>query len=175
MKPPKSIFVYHINIINFQKANIIVLFLLVLGLPTAQAQEAVISAGGDALGSGGSVAYSVGQIIYATNIGTNGLVAQGVQQPYTISTVLGIEEDPIKLDFTAYPNPTINFLTLNVGKAELSSLSFQLYDLRGILIESRKILNSTETISMENLTSGMYFLKVTNNNKDLKTFKIIKY
>jgi hypothetical protein len=175
MKTQKSIFRYHISIINIQKSYIILLFLLVFGLLTAQAQEAAIAAGGDALGSGGSVAYSVGQIVYATNIGTYGLVAQGVQQPYTISTVLGIEEDPIKLDFTAYPNPTINFLTLNVGNAELSSLSFQLYDLRGILIESRKILNSTEKIGMENLPSGMYFLKVTNNNKDLKTFKIIKY
>jgi hypothetical protein len=102
-------------------------------------------------------------------------VAQGVQQPYTISVVLGIEDNSINLDFTAYPNPTINFLTLNVGNAELSTLSFQLYDLRGILIESRKIVSSTETIGMENLPSAMYFLRVTNNNKDVKTFKIIKY
>jgi hypothetical protein len=163
------------NIVNIQKIKKVIFFWLVFGLLTAQAQEAVIAAGGDASGSAGTVAYSVGQIIYSTNTGINGLVAQGVQQPYTISTVLGVEDNPIKLDFTAYPNPTINFLTLNVGNAELSSLSFHLYDLRGILIESRKILNSTETIGMENLPSGMYFLKVTNNNKDLKTFKIIKY
>lgn len=175
MKPPKSIFRYLINIVNIQKTKKVIFFLLVFGLLTAQAQEAVIAAGGDASSSEGTVAYSVGQIIYSTNTGINGLVAQGVQQPYTISTVLGVEDNPIKLDFTAYPNPTINFLTLNVGNAELSSLSFHLYDLRGILIESRKILNSTETIGMENLPSGMYFLKVTNNNKDLKTFKIIKY
>ena len=102
-------------------------------------------------------------------------MAQGVQQPYTISVVLGIEDNSINLDFTAYPNPTINFLTLNVGNAELSTLSFQLYDLRGILIESRKIVSSTETIGMENLPSAMYFLRVSNNNKDVKTFKIIKY
>ncbi|MHA8082290.1 T9SS type A sorting domain-containing protein [Aquirufa sp. A-Brett2-15D] len=158
-----------------QKIKIVVLFLLVLGLLTAQAQVAVIATGGDASGSAGTVAYSVGQIVYATNIGTYGLVAQGVQQPYAISIVLGIEDNSINLDFTAYPNPTINFLTLNVGNAELSTLSFQLYDLRGILIESRKIVSSTETISMENLPSAMYFLRVTNNNKDVKTFKIIKY
>jgi hypothetical protein len=172
---PKSIFSYQINIINIQKSNLIALFLWVLGPLTAQAQEAVISAGGDASGNAGTVAYSIGQIVYATNIGTNGLVAQGVQQPYTISTVLGIEDNSIKLDFTAYPNPTINFLTLNVGNAELSTLSFQLYDLRGELIESRKILSSTEKIGMENLPSAMYFLKVANNYIEIITFKIIKY
>ena len=175
MATDQSIFKYSINIINIQKTKIVVLFLLVLGLLTAQAQVAVIVAGGDASGSLGTVAYSIGQIVYTTHMATNGLVAQGVQQPYTISTVLGIENNSIKLDFTAYPNPTINFLTLNVGNAELSTLSFQLYDLRGILIESRKILSSTETIGMENLPSAMYFLKVSNNNKEIKTFKIFKY
>lgn len=150
------------------------LFLLVFGPLTAQSQVAVIAAGGGASGSAGTIAYSVGQIVYVTNTGSNGLVAQGVQQPYTISVALGIEETTIQLDFTAYPNPTFNFLTLNVGNAELSTLGFQLYDLSGKLIESRKIRNRIETINMENLPSALYFLKVDNNNIDVKTFKIIK-
>lgn len=150
------------------------LFLLVFGPLTALSQVAVIAAGGGASGSAGTIAYSVGQIVYVTNTGSNGLVAQGVQQPYTISVALGIEETTIQLDFTAYPNPTFNFLTLNVGNAELSTLGFQLYDLSGKLIESRKIRNRIETINMENLPSALYFLKVDNNNIDVKTFKIIK-
>jgi hypothetical protein len=147
--------------------------LLGLGL-TAQAQQATTATGGDASGSGGTVAYSLGQIVYTTNTGTNGSVAQGVQQPYEISIVLGIEDNSINLELVAYPNPTNNFLTLNVGKAELSTLNFQLYDILGKLIESRKIISSTETIGMANLPSATYFLKVSNNNNELKTFKIIK-
>lgn len=147
--------------------------LLGLGL-TAQAQQATTATGGDASGSGGTVAYSLGQIVYTTNTGTNGSVAQGVQQPYEISIVLGIEDNSINLELVAYPNPTTNFLTLNVGKAELSTLNFQLYDILGKLIESRKIISSTETIGMANLPSATYFLKVSNNNNEVKTFKIIK-
>ena len=147
--------------------------LLGLGL-TAQAQQATTATGGNASGSGGTVAYSVGQIVYTTKTGTNGSVAQGVQQPYEISIVLGIDNHSIKLELTAYPNPTTNFLTLNVGKAELSGLNFELVDLTGKLIESRKIVNGTETIGMENLPTATYFLKVTNNNNEVKTFKIIK-
>ena len=148
-------------------------FLLGLGL-TAQAQQATTATGGNASGSGGSVAYSVGQIVYTTNTGTTGSVAQGVQQAYEISIVLGIEDNSINLELIAYPNPTTNFLTLNVGKAALSTLNFQLYDISGKLIESRKIISSTETIGMENLPSATYFLKVVNNNQEVKTFKIIK-
>ena len=140
----------------------------------AQAQESTNASGGDDTGSGGTVAYSVGQIVYTTNTGTTGSVAQGVQQPYEISVVLGIEDNSINLELTAYPNPTANFLTLNVGKAELSTLNFQLFDISGKLIESRKIISSSETIAMEKLPTATYFLKVTYNNNEVKTFKIIK-
>ena len=157
---------------KYKKVKISVL-LLGLGL-TAQAQQATTATGSDASGSGGTVAYSVGQIVYTTNTGTNGSVAQGVQQPYEISIVLGIDNHTINLELTAYPNPTTNFLTLNVGNFELSTLNFQLYDILGKLIESRKIISSSETIAIENLPTATYFLKVTNNNNEVKTFKIIK-
>ena len=157
-----------------QKRVKLSVLLLGLGL-TAQAQQATIATGGDASGSGGTIAYSVGQIVYATNTGTTGSLAQGVQQAYEISIVLGIDNHSINLELTAYPNPTTNFLTLNVGNAELSTLNFQLYDINGRLIESRKIISSSETIAMEKLPTANYILKVTNNNnKEVKTFKIIK-
>jgi hypothetical protein len=147
--------------------------LLGLGL-TTQAQQVTTATGGNASGSGGTFAYSVGQIVYTTNTGTTGSVAQGVQQPYEISILLGVDDNSIKLELTAYPNPTTNCLTLDIGKAELSTFNFQLYDISGKSIESRKIISSTETIGMENLPSATYFLKVTNNNSEIKTFKIIK-
>ena len=147
--------------------------LLGLGL-TAKAQQATTATGGNASGSGGSVAYSVGQIVYTTNTGANGSVAQGVQQAYEISIVTGLEDTQISLNMQAYPNPTTDYLTLNVGNFELSTLNFQLYDISGKLIESRKIISSTETIATGNLSSATYFLKVSNNNNEVKSFKIIK-
>lgn len=45
-------------------------------------QESVNAAGGDAMGTGGTASYSVGQVVYTT-IGENGTkVAQGVQQAF---------------------------------------------------------------------------------------------
>ena len=147
--------------------------LLGLGL-TAQAQQAITTTGGNASSSEGSISYSVGQIVYKTNSGSTGSAAQGVQQPYEISILLGIEDNSINLKLTAYPNPTSNFLTLNASNAKLSTLNFELYDISGKLIESRKIISSSETIAMENLPNATYFLKVNNNNNEVKIFKIIK-
>jgi len=156
-----------------QKKVKLSILLLGLGL-TAQAQQATIVTGGNASGSGGTGDYNIGQVAYTTNIGTTGSVAQGVQQAYEVSIVLGTDNHAIKLDVTVFPNPTTDYLTLDVGNSELFTMNFQLCDLTGKIIENKKITNTVETISMENLASGTYFLKVTNNNQGVKTFKIIK-
>ena len=75
-----------------KKLKLSAVLLLGLGLTGLQAQESVNATGGNASGSGGSASYSVGQVVYTNNTGTSGSVAQGVQQPFEISVVTGIEE-----------------------------------------------------------------------------------
>jgi len=158
-----------------KKLKLSAVLLLGLGLTGLQAQESVNATGGDALGSGGSASYSVGQVVYTTNTGTSGSVAQGVQQPYEISVVTAIEEAKgINLSVTAYPNPTTDYLTLLIDELEISNLSYQLYDMNGKLLQSQKITGNQTSIVMSNLVPATYFLKVTDNQKEVKTFKIIK-
>lgn len=149
--------------------------LLGLGLTGLQAQESVNATGGNASGSGGSVSYSVGQVVYTTSTGTSGSVAQGVQQPYEISVVTAIEQAKgISLSVTAYPNPTTDYLTLEVKYFELTTLHFQLFDMSGKLLQSEKITGNQTSIVMSNLVPANYFVKVIQGNKEVKTFKIIK-
>ncbi|OCB78762.1 T9SS type A sorting domain-containing protein [Flavobacterium crassostreae] len=148
--------------------------LLGIGL-TMQAQQTTNATGNNALGSGGTASYSVGQIVYTTNTDTAGSIAQGVQQPYEIAVVLGLDNHHfIDLELAAYPNPTADYLILNTGKLELTTLQLQLYSSVGKLIENRKIASNSEKINLEHLPKGIYFLKVNNNNQETKTFKIIK-
>ncbi len=150
-------------------------FLFCLGFTAVQAQEATVASGGDASGSGGSASYSVGQVVYTTNIGTNGSVVQGVQQPYEISVVTAIEEAKgINLSILAYPNPTTNYLELKVESEKLKDLSFQLFDMNGKLLENEKIISNQTSIVMSNFAPSNYFVKVIQGNKEIKTFKIIK-
>jgi len=160
-----------------KKTKLTALLLLGIGFNNGYAQQATIASGGDASGSGGSVAYSVGQIVYTTNTGTTGSVTQGVQQPYEISITTGLLETGVNLNLTAYPNPTTSYLMLQIdASAALSnqSMSYQLYDNSGKLLESNTIVASSTTIKMEQMPTGTYLLKVTQNNKEVKTFKIIK-
>ena len=145
---------------------------LLLGLGGLHAQENAVTTGGEATGAGGTASYSVGQVVYTTNTGTNGSVAQGVQQPYEISTTVGINETSINLELSVYPNPTTDYWTLKVE--DNTELNYQLYDNQGKIIENKKVTANSTTISMEALPKSIYFLNVTDNKQVVKTFKIIK-
>jgi hypothetical protein len=160
------------------KKNLLILLGLTISLFT-NAQVAIPTTGGNASGSGGSISYTIGQVIYTTNTGTNGSVAQGVQQPFEISIVTGIEQAKgINLNCSVYPNPTTDYLTLKVDNIELSALNFQLFDINGRLLVNKKIVGNESTIPMKNLVPATYFLKVIQmmhtSSQEVKTFKIIK-
>lgn len=146
-----------------------------LGLTGLQAQESINTTGGNASGAGGTASYSVGQVVYTTNTGTNGSLAQGVQQPFEISIVMSIPEAKgINLSVSAYPNPTTDLLILEVKDFGNSALSFQLYDMQGKLLETKTITGNKTNIVTSNLMPANYFVKVLENNKEIKVFKILK-
>jgi hypothetical protein len=159
-----------------KKALIVLIAFCIFGFGTAiRAQNAIPASGGNATGSGGTVTYTIGQVVYTKYTGTNGSVAQGVQQPYEISVVTGIvEAKDISLEIEVYPNPATDFAKLKIENYQVKNLRYQLYDINGSLLKDNKVEGIETSISMQNLLPSMYFLKVTDNNKVIKTFKIIK-
>jgi hypothetical protein len=158
--------------IKVKFSAIVLLSSLLTGL---HAQEALPVTGGDASGSGGVASYTVGQVVYLTHTGTGGSEAQGVQQPFEISIISGIEEGKsITLQYLVYPNPVTEMLTLKIRGELRTDYVVSIYDMNGIRLVHIKI-NSIETsIDMKNLVPATYILKMTDNNKEVKTFKIIK-
>lgn len=145
------------------------------GLQAQQIYSSVAASGGNASGAGGSVSYSVGQTFYVTAFGTNGSVSQGVQQPYEISVITGIDDIfGIDLNFSVYPNPTSGMLTLKVENDELNDFSYELFDISGRKIRIEKLMDRETRIDMADLNSSTYILRVIKANKEVKSFKIIK-
>ena len=138
------------------------------------AQENIPASGGNATGSGGSSSYSVGQLVYTTSTGSGGTIAQGVQQSFELITLSNPELTTVNLRAVTYPNPTSDYIILNISDSSLSNLSYNLYDVAGKLISNGAITNSETQIKMQHLNSAIYFLKVNQNSAELKSFKIIK-
>lgn len=152
----------------------ILLVFMLFCLPRLIAQQATVATGGNSTGAGGSATYSIGQVAYKAQIGTTGTLTQGAQQPYEISTLSGSEFTNITLEALVYPNPTTSFVKLSIKNSAIENLRYQLFDLRGRVLSVAKILNAETVIEMESYPSATYLLKVNSNNKELKTFKIIK-
>ena len=140
----------------------------------AQAQQSVNSSGGNATGSGGTVSYSIGQVVYTTNSGNSGNVAQGVQQTYEIIPA-GINEEEPKISLSVFPNPITDHLILQVNEVEHSTLNFQLCDMQGKQLSKGQIIAKQTQINTASLSSATYFINVINQeNQKVQTFKIIK-
>ena len=159
---------------NQKKTKLMLLFLAGISISGLKAQDAATASGGDASGAGGSATYSVGQVAYTSIENASGSVYQGVQQPYVL-TPDGINTNPdIDLSMSVYPNPSTTLINLSVQNMDLTNLSFQLFDVLGKLLVTQKITNNQTSIVMEEFAAGSYFLKVSDNNAELKSFKIIK-
>lgn len=142
---------------------------------TIQAQNSIPATGGIASGAGGTVSYTIGQIAYPTITGTTGIITQGVQQPYEISVVTEIKEAAgIKLEMSVYPNPANGYVNLKIEEYDTDNLKYKLYDIHGMLLQERQVEGNETQIQLGYLLPGTYLLKIIDNRKEIKTFRIIK-
>ena len=156
------------------KKTFLIVIVNILSIIYLQAQDAVVSTGGDASGSGGTAAYSVGQVIYTTNTSSSGTISEGVQQAYEIYSV-GIIETKLNISLLIFPNPTNNKITLQIQDYNNEKLTYHLFDVQGKLLINKAIISNQTQINMSDLPSATYFINVVSQeNKKVQSFKIIK-
>ena len=85
---------------------------------------------------------------------------------YPTSTVLGVSEFS-KDNFVLYPNPTTDFIQVNIEK----SLNYSIVNYLGQIIKSGQIKN--KVINVNDLVAGVYVLKITDGEK-LVSKKFVK-
>jgi hypothetical protein len=146
--------------------------MMLINLSSSLGQSNTVSAGGDAEGSNGSVSYSIGQVFYVAAEGENGNVNQGVQQPYDAEIITGIERKDIRA--VIYPNPTLGQIQLQFDSDSYANYRAELIDATGRLIIDQNQLASSNTFSLEMASSGIYTLLVYQNNKLVKSFRVVK-
>jgi hypothetical protein len=176
------------------------LLLLILLSLFAQAQEeepeantvsilhsVTIPSGGDAYSNGGSVAYSIGQVLYLSHSDSENSINEGIQHPLMnaseeaspVVEKFNPAEEPgnspaTDINIIAYPNPMTEFLIVEITNFKAEGYSYQLFDLHGRLLKMDVLENRSTKIRPNNLESAMYILKVFKQNQNIETFKIIK-
>ncbi|MBK8242341.1 MAG: T9SS type A sorting domain-containing protein [Saprospiraceae bacterium] len=146
---------------------------LIFTAPELYSQNGFVTLGGNTSGNGGTLSYSVGQLVYKSQTGFNGNINQGVQQPYEIFTV-AIAEEFLDISVSIFPNPTLDMLIININDVDSKTLNYQLYDIQGKLLIRHNIFKNQTKITTENLPASTYVLKINSENKPIQSFKIIK-
>ena len=84
---------------------------LLLSVLACSGQQTTSAAGSDAVGNGGSVSYSIGQIDYSQSAGNGFVFSEGVQQPFEIF-ITGVEDVLEAIGVHVFPNPAKDYLDI---------------------------------------------------------------
>ena len=152
--------------------NTLLLLSIILSF-SLYAQISVNSAGAEATGQGGSLSYSVGQVVYSASSSSAGSASAGVQQAYEVSVATQISATNLNIDASVYPNPTTDFLILNVPEIE-ENYTYQVTDINGKLLNTGLINNTQTNLDFSSYVIGTYFIKLVQANSNIKTFQVIK-
>ena len=102
-------------------------------------------------------------VIYAKGSSTNYAYHGGNRGFTTLSVTLGISENKL-LSFEMYPNPVSDVLNIQLptgtDKAEVG-----VYDYTGRLVSSKTISSNDSTLDVQNISKGIYIIRVTTNSK----------
>jgi len=79
-------------------------------------------------------------------------------------------EDFESINFSIYPNPSKDFLTIEGNNTILKAT---VYDLTGKQLLGQDVSTNSASIDLRNLTQGMYMISVTTNNSQ-QTYRFIK-
>lgn len=144
-----------------------------LGMAGVHAQVSITSSGGNAQGSGGSSSYSIGQTFVQSQSNGTASVLQGVQQAVVL-TNLGTSKLGNHI-VIVYPNPTTDYLELQLSKAPKWRYWFVLYDAHGKAVRKLSIDEVQTTLHLGDLPAANYTAFVYDEHqRELQTFKIIK-
>jgi len=88
--------------------------------------------------------------------GTIEVVAQGT---------LSLSQQTFDLNFSIKPNPSSNFLTINLESVQLGDYQLEVYDVLGKRVYQRLLSRAQSSVDVSNWKSGVYLVKVFNDQQ----------
>lgn len=137
-------------------------------------QSNFVTLGNDLSNSNASLSISIGQLDYSYTKNEKGSLSQGLQQIIEIIDETDATFHFSNVEIKVFPNPASTHLTLSAQIQKSQKFSFTISDQKGRLISKETISKELTQISIEHLPTGIYFINISDSNKLLKAFKIIK-
>jgi len=150
----------------------LILYML-FGFSIISAQEVVGPAGDSHGNANGSVSSAISEPVPETFTGKNKILTQGFHKANLVVTL--IDELPgLDFEISAFPNPAADIVKLQISNESIAWLQYKLYDINGNLYLQNRLGSSETEIPFGDLHPAEYILIVTDQNKEYKSFKIVK-
>jgi hypothetical protein len=136
-------------------------------------QEIICTAGSNDVSTIGQLSWTIGDLITDTYTSTSSILCQGFNQNFQIAT--DVEElTNVGFSVEAFPNPATNFLKLKVFNKKQGKMSLSLFDLTGKKLIQRSLETDDMEIPLTGLAPSVYLIKIFDNDREIKSLKIIK-
>lgn len=136
----------------------------------AQPHELVSASGASFRNSSGFISYSIGELITTTLTSPSAVLTQGFHQTrYRNVPVINLSA----IQMAVFPNPVEDLLFLQVD--EPRGFDYQLYDIRGGLLEQGQVLDERTEIDFSARAPAIYILRVSKQKEEVRLFQIVKY
>lgn len=155
--------------------TIIFLFIIFISF-SINAQQSSVSGGGVSQNNTGTatVSYTIGLPFYTSHMDTLGSINMGLQHAYDIIPT-SVNEKSIQVSAFTYPNPTTDFVTIEIKEKEITNFRFVLSDIKGKIIQEGILIQPKTELTLKMLPSSTYLISILQHDKEINTFKIIKH
>ena len=75
---------------------------------------------------------------------------------------------------SVYPNPAVDYLTIEMSDLQLKQATFVLYDAIGRVVKTQLLTSNSTKMDVNNLEQGTYYLQILNDNKTIGVRKFVK-
>lgn len=158
---------------KFKNKLLVPLCLFGAGFGHLLAQSVVSTAGGESLSPAARLSWTMGEVITETPTQKDVILTQGYQQS-KLEVISLNSDDPVSSLCNLFPNPTNGNLVIDFrGRLDKDS-KYSIYDSNGNEVIQNNLVQQLNFLSLRNLSSGNYILKVTSPGLSGGIFKIIK-
>lgn len=151
----------------------ILIFSILCGYGNIVAQEVISAAGDSHKKINGSISYTIGEPVIETFTGVNTILTQGFQQTNLLITALD-ELPGLDYEISAFPNPAADFVKIRIDKKSIAGMQYKLYDMNGNLVQQNSLNGDETEIPFSDLSPAEYILKISDDGKEVISFKIVK-
>jgi len=156
---------------------IVIIVISISGLVKSQTinQELISSGGNSFNNSNYQLDWSIGESVTETCNTGDYLLTQGFHQNTLDVTI--IENLASEINLTVYPNPANDFILISFNDEKFylkQGVILTLIDSEGKILQKKRISNNIEQFSFSTYAKGIYFINISNENRIIKSYKIIK-